>query len=151
MNSFCRIVSLTILAAALSGHAHGQGSAAPVQAVVPAAPAKLLLPTDLTGLRGEMGKKVIVEGTLVLAGESKTKTVRYLNFTKNWRESVALVFFVGADGDSFSMKKLQSCVGRKVRATGVVSEYESNLQIQVDSWDQLRAIRSSASDDPSNK
>lgn len=105
------------------------------------APVKALLPTDLDGLRGERGKKVSVEGTIVLAGESKSKTVRYLNFTKDWRESVALVFFVSVGGEAFSMEKLQSCVGRKVRATGVVSEYGSNVQMQIDSWSQLQPIR----------
>jgi len=105
------------------------------------APVKALLPTDLDGLRGERGKKVSVEGTIVLAGESKSKTVRYLNFTKDWRESVALVFFVSVGGEAFSMEKLQSCVGRKVRATGVVSEYGSNVQMKIDSWSQLQPIR----------
>ena len=144
MKSFRLLVFVTVFLALSFGFELRQAqaqtqAAAPSEA--PSAAAKVFVPTDLNSLRAEMGKKVIVEGTLVLAGESKSKTVRYLNFTKNWRESVALVFFVGAGEDSFSLQKLRSCVGRKVRATGVLSEYESNLQIQIDSWKQMQAVQ----------
>ncbi|MGV3532785.1 MAG: hypothetical protein ACO1QR_10480 [Chthoniobacteraceae bacterium] len=142
MISVRRLVFVTSFTASILGGAVPSVSAAPAQPAAPAvAGAKVFAPTDLTGLRSELGKKVVVEGTLVLAGESKSGTVRYLNFTKNWRESVSLVFFVGMDDEAYSMEKLRTCVGRKVRATGVLSEYESNLQIQIDSWKQVQAIR----------
>lgn len=141
MNAFPRYFGLTILAIGLCGAPLITPVCSAAGAAEQAAPSKRLLPTDLEGLRKEMGKKVIVEGKLVLAGESKTKTVRYLNFTKAWRESVALVFFVSEGGEAFSMEKLQSCVGKKVRATGVISEYGGNLQMKIDSWSQLQEIR----------
>ena len=141
MISVRRLVFVTSFTASILGAAVPSVFAAPAQPAAPATAAKAFVPTDLSGIRSELGKKVVVEGTLVLAGESKSGTVRYLNFTKNWRESVSLVFFVGMDDKAFSMEKLRSCVGRKVRATGVLSEYESNLQIQIDSWKQVQAVR----------
>jgi hypothetical protein len=141
MISVRRLACVASFAALLVGGAVPFVAAAPAQPAASAAAAKVFEPTDLTGLRSELGKKVVVEGTLVVAGESKSKTVRYLNFTKNWRESVSLVFFLGADEETYSMAKLKSCVGRKVRATGTLSEYEGNLQIQIDSWKQVQAAR----------
>ncbi|MHA3773946.1 hypothetical protein ACXR0O_20635 [Verrucomicrobiota bacterium sgz303538] len=106
-----------------------------------AASEKIYNPSDLENLRGVRGKEATVEGTLVRAGESKTKTVRYLNFSNDFRESLALVFFVSKGGDAFAMEKLQSWIGKKVRATGKVSEYGSNVQMEIEKWDQLKELK----------
>ncbi|MEA3210405.1 MAG: hypothetical protein QOE70_3462 [Chthoniobacter sp.] len=97
-------------------------------------------PTDLEALRTALGKNVTVEGTIVASGESKTKTVRYLNFTKNYRESLGLVFFVSKGGEEFALKRLAAWVGKKIRATGKVGEHDGSLQIEIEKWSQVQEV-----------
>jgi hypothetical protein len=135
----CRVVPLVAFGVLLAG-----GELRPALAVedkTTAAAPKKLAPEDLENLRGERGKVVTVEGTIVRSGESKSKTVRYLNFTNNYRDSCALVFFLSKGGDLFAMEKLHAWIGKKVRATGKVSEYGSNVQIEIEKWDQMQEIK----------
>jgi hypothetical protein len=103
--------------------------------------AKVFSPTDLDALRPMIGQTVSVEGTIVASGESKTKTVRYLNFTKNYKESLGLVFFVSKVGEEFALDKLTAWVGKKIRATGKVGEHTGTLQIVVDKMDQIQEVK----------
>lgn len=105
---------------------------------VSADPSKVYAPTDLDALRAAIGQTVTVTGTIAASGESKTKTVRYLNFTKNYRESLGLVFFVSKGGDAFSLEKLNAWVGKKVRATGKVGEFNGTLQMEIEKLEQLQ-------------
>jgi RecJ-like exonuclease len=102
--------------------------------------AKVYAPTDLDALRPEIGQMVAVEGTIVVSGESKTKTVRYLNFTKNYKESLGLVFFTNKGGEEFALEKLVPWVGKKVRVTGKVGEHNGALQIEIEKWDQVQEV-----------
>jgi hypothetical protein len=117
------------------------------EAPKPAAPTpateagKVFAPTDLDALRMEIGKIVTVEGTIVASGESKSKTVRYLNFTKNYRESLGLVFFVSKGGDEFALEKLAAWVGKKIRATGKVAEHNGALQIEIEKLAQVQEVQ----------
>jgi hypothetical protein len=97
-------------------------------------------PTDLDGLRRKLNRRVAVEGTIVSSGQSKTGTVRYLNFTKNYRESVSLVFLAGRDRDAFPVGKLQQFVGKKVRIGGLVSERGGALQMRVFDLAHLKVL-----------
>lgn len=103
--------------------------------------AKVFSPTDLDALRPAIGQTVSVEGTIVASGESKTKTVRYLNFTKNYKESLGLVFFVSKGGEEFALDKLTAWVGKKIRATGKVAEYNGALQIVIEKMDQIQEAK----------
>lgn len=111
-------------------------SAAPV-----AEAAKTYAPTDLDALRMVIGQTVSVEGTIVASGESKTKTVRYMNFTKNYKESLGLVFFVSKGGEEFALEKLTPWVGKKIRATGKVAEHNGALQIEIEKWTQVQEVK----------
>ena len=137
----CGVVALLPLFAAMPLNAVEMPARAPAQAPAQFATARIFVPSDLENLRGVRGQIVTVEGTLVRAGESKSKTVRYLNFTNDYRESLALVFFVGKGGDLFSMEKLHSWIGKRVRATGRVSEYGSNVQMEIERWEQVREMK----------
>jgi hypothetical protein len=97
-------------------------------------------PTDLDGLRRKLNRRVAVEGTIVSSGQSKTGTVRYLNFTKNYRESLSLVFLAGRDRDAFPVGKLQQFVGKKVRIGGLVSERGGALQMRVFDLAHLKVL-----------
>ncbi len=112
--------------------------AAPAPA--PVDPAKVFTPTDLDALRPVVGQAVVIEGTIIASGESKSKTVRYLNFTKNYKESVGLVFFTSKGGDDFALEKLAVWVGKKVRVTGKLGEHAGALQIELEKADQLQEV-----------
>lgn len=102
--------------------------------------AKVFAPTDLEALRMAIGQLASVEGTIMASGESKSKTVRYLNFTKNYKESLGLVFFVSKGAEEFTLEKLTAWVGKKIRATGKVAEHNGTLQIEIEKWEQVQEI-----------
>ena len=101
-------------------------------------PAKVFAAKDLAGLKATDSKPVVVEGTIAAQGENKTGTVRYLNFSKNYKEALSLVFMVGKGGEEFSKEKLEPFVGKKVRVTGVVTTFNEALQIKIDKLDQIK-------------
>jgi len=100
-------------------------------------PVEVFDPKALEVLRGKTGQIITVEGSLVRVGESKSGTHRYLNFTKLYRESVSLVFPIEKNPDEFKYDKIKAWVGKKVRATGTLSEYGSDLQMIIEKWDQI--------------
>ena len=114
-------------------------SAAPAE---PAAPAveKVFAPTALEELKPLVGKKVTIEAPIVVQGENKTGTVRYLNFTTKFRESVSLTFFASAGEGKFTKEKLAEFVGKKVRVTGELGEFNGALQIKITKLDQLKVV-----------
>lgn len=101
---------------------------------------KIYAPTDLDALRAVLGQTVKVEGTIVKQGESKDAKVRYLNFSENYKETLALVFMVAKGGGDFSKERLTNYVGKKVQVTGAVADYKGSLQIEVRALDQLRLV-----------
>jgi hypothetical protein len=115
-------------------------AAAPAPASPPTPPAAggAIAAESIDALRPMLGKEVTVEGTVAMQGESKTGTVRYLNFSRDFRKSAALVFMVRKPGgDVFTKEKLGEYVGKKVRVTGKLAEYQGALQIEVGALDQL--------------
>ena len=120
-----------------------RAAAAPVTpAASPSAAAgdKTYAPQDLPALRAVLGQTVKVEGTIVKQGESKDAKVRYLNFTENYKESLALVFMVEKGDGDFSKEKLTNYVGKKVRATGMVADYKGSLQIEISALDRIKLV-----------
>jgi len=131
------LIALTLSAAPLGA----ADKPAPAPATPPAASGeKTYAPKDLEALRAVKGQTVKIEGTILKQGESKTGSVRYLNFTDHFQESISLVFMVSKGGGDFTKEKLTNYVGKKVQVTGVVGEYNSNLQIEVGSFDQLKFV-----------
>jgi hypothetical protein len=55
--------------------------------------------------------------------------LRYLNFTTSYKDSLSLVFQVAKNPKEFTIEKRNEWTGKKVRATGTVSEFGGNLQI----------------------
>jgi RecJ-like exonuclease len=99
---------------------------------------KIYAPNDLTGLKEMTGKTVTIEGKITDQGESKSGTVRYLNFSKNYKDTLALVFILSQGGGNFTKEKLGEFVGKKVRVTGVVSTHNDALQIKIDKLEQVQ-------------
>ena len=110
----------------------------PAKPAEPAADAKIYAPTDLATLKPLKGQKITLEGKIDNAGANRAETIRYLNFTQNFRESVSLVFFVSSGSGAFTKEKLAEFVGKKVRVSGALSEYNGSLQIRITALDQLK-------------
>lgn len=126
--------ALTLLLASAPQLSAEEKSPAPAEA--PAE--KVFAPGDLEALKEQKGKSVIVEGTIVAQGESKSGGVRYLNFSKNFKQTISLVFILSTGGDAFAKEKLAEYVGKKVRVTGVVETYNDALQIKIQKLDQIQ-------------
>ena len=94
-------------------------------------------PLDLDSVRARLGKTVTVEGVPVVAGSSRSGNVHYLNFARNYRQAISLVFFSGRAPGHWTREKLEPYVGRSLRATGEVSEYQGQIQIIIRSAEQL--------------
>ena len=135
-------IRLLLLAAAFALPALAEDKpATPAPATPPPAaalPDGVFAPTDLAKLKEMVGKPVVVEGTLTAQGENKTATIRYLNFSKNYKETISLVFVVDKGGDQFTAEKLGAFVGKKVRVSGTVGTYNDTLQIKIDKLEQIK-------------
>jgi hypothetical protein len=125
---------------AFEGAAPPPRVAPPVSAPSALAGEKVFAPKDLEGMRAVIGQTVKVEGTIVQQGESKDAKVRYLNFTENYKQSLALVFMVAKGNGDFSKEKLTNYVGKKVQATGKVADYKGNLQIEITALDRIKLV-----------
>lgn len=108
-------------------------------------------PTDLKALRSKLGETIIVEGQIARAGESRSKSHRYLNFTQNYRQSVSLVFPVAKNPAEFTLETLGQWVGRRVRATEKLTEYRGALQIEISNLKQLNQAAAKADPAPAEK
>ena len=155
-DSMLPIASL-VLAAALSSNAPASMTPAPRQAPAPA----VATPTpaaagdvagshnasDLDTLRPLVGKTVEITGTPTATGKSKSGNVLYLNFA-GAHQAVALVLFLeagaGEAGADSGAKKaaseddLKPFVGKAVSVKGKLADYKGDLQIVIDSMDQIK-------------
>jgi hypothetical protein len=122
--------------------------AEPAKTPAPAGEVKAHAPTDLAALKPLKGQKILLEGKIVSSGANKADSIRYLNFTKNFRESVSLVFFANSGGGTFTKDALAKFVGKTVRVNGTLSEYNDALQIRIESLDQVKVIEETPATPP---
>jgi hypothetical protein len=101
---------------------------------------QVFAPTDLEGLRPRLERRVVVAGKISGQGQSRKGTIFYLNFTKDFRKSVSLVFFANRGKSEFTKENLARYVGKKVRVGGLLSEYNGALQIQILTLEQIRVL-----------
>ena len=101
---------------------------------------KVCAPTDLANLRKQLHRRVVLEGVIAATGKSRTGATSYLNFTKNYRESVSLVF-LGGKKDEFPQAKLAEFVGKKVHVGGLLDERNGALQVRVFELEQLKVLK----------
>ncbi|HEX5176972.1 MAG TPA: hypothetical protein VFV83_08085 [Chthoniobacteraceae bacterium] len=149
MNRWCRRLTrkAVVFAAGISFMVGLLGEIAAAQTRAQNAPplSKPLDANNLEQLRAHRGETVTVEGRIERQGESKNGTVRFLDFKKDYREGFVLVFFTWKGEGKFTKEKLAGYLGKKVRATGKLTEYGSTMQIEVESLDQLKIIPSRGS------
>jgi hypothetical protein len=134
MNARYAILFLPLLAGSLVS-----AEDKPATATVAPATSEVYDPKAADVLRGKKGQILTVEGTIVRAGANRAGTFRYLNFTQNFKDSLSLVFPVAKNAE-FTEEKLKEWEGKKVRATGTVSEFNGALQMTIEKWDQLKKV-----------
>ena len=107
---------------------------------VPGVPEKIYAPTDLADLRKQLHRRVVLEGVVAATGKSRTGATSYVNFTKNYRDSVSLVF-LGGTKDEFPQEKLAEFVGKKIHVGGLLDERSGALQVRVFELEQIKVLR----------
>ena len=100
-------------------------------------PEKIYAPTDLAELRKQLHRRVVLEGTITTIGKSGATT--YLNFTKNYRASVSLVF-LGGKKNEFPQEKLAKFFGKKIHIGGLLEERSGALQVRVFEIEQIKVL-----------
>lgn len=95
-------------------------------------------PKQLDVLRGLIGQTVTLRGTPVALGENRAGTITYINFTQDYRESVALVCFHEDDPEGFRKEYLERFLGQNITITGRLDEHRGNLQIKVTAAADIR-------------
>ncbi len=106
----------------------------------PAASTDALDATDAGLLRPHVGEAVTVKGTITGSGAGKSGKVAYLNFASA-HKGVALVFFLkpGTTGKAGTEDDLKPFVGKTITVSGKLEDYKGDLQIKVESLDDLKA------------
>lgn len=131
----------------LLGAAEGEGMKEPASAE--AVDGKVFAASDLDGLKSMVGQAVTVEGTVAKMGQASGGTVRFLNFSQPFWKSVALVFFT--EKTRFPVETLESYVGKRVKATGTLSEYNSKLRLEIEQPEQIEILPAEAAAEDAEK
>ncbi len=117
---------------------------APVAPMTPAAPlppgSVLVQATNLPEAKTHIGSDIVLEGSVLSLSHNKTGDIHYLNFDRNYRNAVSLVFFASKNPAEFSPEKLQTFVGKHIRVRGALEEYKENLQIKVKGLNQIEIV-----------
>lgn len=136
---------ILVLALALAREGNLWAAEAETQPAATNAPAaaeapKVYAPDDQQGLRGQLRSSVTLEGVVARIGESKSGTVLYVNFSDKPHVAATVVLFVDATTKDEAKKALEALVGKKVRVSGVIEEYRTDLQIKIKKPDDLVTI-----------
>ena len=136
---------------AVAGVAVAQSTAPTTAPTLTAAPSPAsttapLAVEDLEGLRTHLNETVDVRGTPTTTGHSKTGTVTYLNFGPAHRALAVVAFLSAGSGADPAAHKVQSeddlkaFVGKAIIVHGKVADYKGDLQIVLDSLDQIKLM-----------
>lgn len=110
-------------------------------AAVPIVAEAIHAPTDLAGLRKKVGRRVVIEGKIVGAVGSLSGATSYLYFTKNYRESVSLVFLSTSGAKGFAaFDQLGEFIGKKIHIGGLIQERNGALQMRVFDLEQIKVL-----------
>ncbi len=107
---------------------------------VPVVTEVIYAPTDFARLKPRVNRRVVIEGVIVAQGNSRTGSTSYLNFTRNYRDSVSLVFLGASVAKDFPKEKLAEFVGKKIHVGGLLEERGGALQLRVFSPEQIKVV-----------
>ena len=107
---------------------------------VPVVAEVIYAPTDFAKLRPRLNRRVVIEGVIVATGQSGSGSTSYLNFTKNYRDSVSLVFLGASVAKDFPKERLAGYVGKKIHVGGLLEERNGALQLRVFYPEQIKVL-----------
>jgi hypothetical protein len=131
-----RIFAFHCIAACLSAAA----CAVRAEPAIPVVAEIIYAPTDFAKLKPRVNHRVVLEGVIVATGKSRTGSTSYLNFTKNYRDSVSLVFLGASVAKDFPPERLAQFVGKKIHVGGILEERSGALQMRVFYPEQIRVL-----------
>jgi len=85
-----------------------------------------------------LGKYVETEGVIVSSYDSGK--VCYLNFDKNYKETLSLIIF-SSNMDRFPAKPDKYYLNKKVKVEGRIKDYKGRLEIVLGSSDQIKVLQ----------
>lgn len=97
----------------------------------------IFFPSAKEEILEQLGKDIVVEGTISRMGENKKGTIRYLNFSGTQRGDLSLVFFLEGWQGNLTTEMLEGFIGKTVRVNGRVSEYQGNPQLVITEVSQI--------------
>ncbi len=107
---------------------------------VPVVKEVIYAPTDFARLKPKVNRRVVIEGEIVATGRSRSGATGYLNFTKNYRDSVSLVFLGASVAKDFPEERLKGFVGKRIRVGGLLEERNGALQMRVFTPEQIKVL-----------
>ena len=107
---------------------------------VPVVAEIIYAPTDLAEFRKRVGRRVVIEGKIVATGSSRTGSTSYLNFTKNYHDSVSLVFLGTSGAKGIAKADIAAFVGKKIHIGGILEEWNGALQMRVLDLEQIKVL-----------
>lgn len=98
-----------------------------------------LAPDDLVALKAHLGQVVEIKATITGVGKSPTGNILFVNFSKKAHSGVTAVYFTsgGRAGSVKSLDELQPFVGKSVSIKGELTSYKDDVQIVLQSVDDL--------------
>ena len=107
-----------------------------------AADPEMVPPDDLTALKAHLGKEVEIKGTVSGVGQSTTGNVLFVNFAKKPHSAVTAVYFTsgGRAGSVKSIDVLNPFVGKTVDIKGELTAFKDDVQIVLQSVDDLHVV-----------
>ena len=110
------------------------------KATVPIVAEIIYAPTDLAALRKRVGRRVVLEGKIEASGSSRTGSTSYLNFTKNYHDSVSLVFLGTSGAKGIPKDQFANFIGKKIHVGGILEDRNGALQMRVFALDQIKVL-----------
>ena len=110
------------------------------KSTIPAVAEIIYAPTDLAALRKRLGRRVVLEGKIVATGKSRSGSTSYLNFTKNYHDSVSLVFLGMSAAKGISQDQLAAFIGKKIHVGGLIEDRSGALQMRVFELEQIKVL-----------
>lgn len=99
--------------------------------------------TDTEKIEAALGKELTIEGTVKRVGESKTRSILFINFEGLTRDGFTAIIrqrTLAGEYVKYDPEFAAAFVGKKVRITGTVSEYRGGFQIQIFAPSQIAVV-----------
>lgn len=99
--------------------------------------------TDTEKIEAALGKELTIEGIVQRIGETKTRSILFINFEGLTRDGFTAIIrqrTLAGEYVKHDPEFAAAFVGKKVRITGTVSEYRGGFQIQIFAPSQIAVV-----------